>query len=305
MMNPETTTTIEEIRTKRAPASREIVDWLEYTIPYRPDFMEWIMPDIDEVRTWRKCRSPQSLWEFAYECDVTGAKWLVSDDEMIDDKIIFSGKPLAKLRTFGIDGRMLIGRAIELEADFRRVDVAVDVFHTPLTPVRVLHAWQEQRVSTNLRTYKYIAGREGVETLYCGSMHSRKRKFRIYDKSAEQGLGKNWWTRFELEERSNADGYAYHVEAGLSIGKLINRKLKPLPGSGLSRAWDKWIASGTATISHIEDEYTDPDLQRWHWLERVAAPALGRAIKVTIDKHPEILDTQLVKFFELVKREID
>jgi hypothetical protein len=241
----------------------------------------------------------------AYECKHSGIKLLIDRSGKLEDKVIYTGQPLAYLRKHNVDGGAILRHAVSMHADFRRVDVAVDVFNTAMTPGAIYRQWKLQRMSNNFRKLKYIASDQGIETLYCGSMKSRKRKFRIYDKSIQQGMGSGWWTRFELEERSNAQSYAYHVANGRSIGALINRKLKPTADSKLWDEWARYITDRRAVLEHIEDEYTDPALARWEWLERVAAPALGRAIKVTIDKHPEVLDTQLVRFFDLVKREVD
>jgi len=126
-----------------------------------------------------------------------------------------------------------------------------------------------------------------IQTCYFGSLKSRKRLFRAYDKGLEQGLVSNFLVRYELESRQNAGLIGRAVLDNQDIGSIINKYV-----SIDSDVWKEIMGSESAKIKHGETHDLDELLKKWDWLLTSCAPALGKAIASTDSDRLNILMSQ-------------
>lgn len=116
--------------------------------------------------------------------------------------VMFSGSALNHLLTGGIDQFALIRWAVGEGAKVTRIDLAVDLYGTPVDMDRLYKSKQVKGHEGAARKRERRENDEGGYTIYFGSRKSDK-MLRVYNKAAEQGLDGVIWTRFEMEFKSD------------------------------------------------------------------------------------------------------
>lgn len=147
--------------------------------------------------------------------------------------LAFGGRALRSLSEGGIEAVSLLDWMLKEGGKVTRLDLAIDVFDTPIDPIALAQSERVKEAPGSARKWSFVKGDDGGCTAYIGSRKS-ERFLRIYDKAAEQKLeGKNW-TRFELELKSDAAraaalqmGYLTDKERGLYIQGLIKAMFNP------------------------------------------------------------------------------
>jgi len=115
-----------------------------------------------------------------------------------------------------------------------------------------------------------------IQTAYFGSLKTRKRLFRAYDKGLEQGHVANFVVRYELETRQNATQLAKAVAEGKDIGALINNYI-----SVIHPHWQVIMGAISQKPDYAESDKTNND-DLWAWLMDSCAPALVVRVLLTM-----------------------
>lgn len=116
--------------------------------------------------------------------------------------VMFSGSALNHLLEGGIDQFALIRWAVGEGAKITRIDLAVDLYGTPVDMDKLYKSKQIKGYEGAARKRERRQNDEGGYTIYFGSRKSDK-VLRVYNKAAEQGLPGVMWTRFEMEFKSD------------------------------------------------------------------------------------------------------
>jgi len=125
--------------------------------------------------------------------------------------VMFSGSALNQLLEGGIDQFALIRWAVGEHAKVTRIDLAIDLYGTPVNLDKLYYSKQIKGAEGSARKREKRENSDGGYTIYFGSRKSAK-VLRVYNKAAEQHLPGVMWTRFEMEIREDA---AHEVAAAI------------------------------------------------------------------------------------------
>jgi len=203
--------------------------------------------------------------------------------------VVVSGESLELLHSQGLTDEYLIASALENNASFSRLDLAVtEWIETELVTLEEIEEWYAQGLVSmtladtgckKISTVTHGGGNQ-VETLYIGSMQKRGQSgiFRAYDKGIELDLGQYLGTRLELELRAKkaqaiAENIAYRNDFSGSFRQHFN-----VYAENFDRIMDAPVSEpikrkrGLAKPKDLEMD------KRWLWLMEQVAPALKDAI---------------------------
>src|SRR5258708_22529468 len=199
------------------------LDWLGVTFPVslRPNGM---LPVTQSQADWRvedrhNKNYPKTL---VHE---TGAILMTGADERQGQFLVLSGDTLGVLRASGLPDREIIAHVLSAGGKPARVDVAIDLFASSITPADMATAYDQKRLKTparrGIRTYGI---NDPYDTFYLGSGQS-ERFFRAYDKGAQLGIKDGEaWLRLELECNGlRARGLAHVRASADNTRQVINR----------------------------------------------------------------------------------
>ncbi len=148
-------------------------------------------------------------------------------DERQGQFLVLSGDTLGVLRASGLPDREIIAHVLSAGGKPARVDVAIDLFASSITPADMATAYDQKRLKTparrGIRTYGI---NDPDDTFYLGSGQS-ERFFRAYDKGAQLGIKDGEaWLRLELEcKRLRARGLAHVLASADNTRQVINRAI--------------------------------------------------------------------------------
>jgi len=203
--------------------------------------------------------------------------------------VVASGESLELLHSQGLTDEYLIGSALENNASFSRIDLAVtEWIEEGLVTLWDVENWvryglvDSSLIQSGAKTIERIDayGTKAIETLYIGDISKRGKLgiFRAYDKGIELDLGQYLGTRLELELRAKkahdiAENIAYRNDFSGSFRQHFNvyadnfdRLMDAPPSEPIKRK------RGLAKPKDIEMD------KRWQWLMEQVAPALKDAI---------------------------
>lgn len=256
------------------------IDYLSFTMK-STDPLAQILPDISEIES-------EKFGGNAYGYNMTRryqsgllTMWHTTQEKM-GVHCIYSAKALARLEGTPM---MLLDSVISNGYKVSRIDLAVtssriDGGKHELTPHILAEIALGGKVETKLKNGIQIGENMQIQTCYFGSLKTRKRLFRAYDKGLEQGLVDNFLVRYELETRQNATQLSKQLLKGTDIGSLINNYVKvdhPI--------WQQILGSNSVAPEYSE-RVKSLNENLWEWLISSCAPALGRAMAQA--KTPEI-----------------
>lgn len=205
--------------------------------------------------------------------------WHTEDDRM-GVHFAFSGACLRWYETKNMTGFNLLQLIKKHKGKVTRVDLAIDVENSQLTP--------KELCKENLKAYKgkgrtpkfiTVLGDKGAWTVYVGSRQSEK-YLRIYDKAKEQGDYESDRVRIELEckgDIAKAVGY----EAPTHDEKWLVAMAQTLIRGQADFDLETW----NAALSSVDVGIGIPrgrERDTFGWLTKVCAPALAKEIA----KHP-------------------
>ena len=192
----------------------------------------------------------------------------------------------------------LFTRALSEQANFTRLDLAIDTVDGSLPLESVWSAVQDHDIQVRSRFgewSRYLSGsfRQGKkttgETLYLGSKSSHV-MFRIYNKAQESGIDSSW-IRFEVQLRdTRAHEAAKLFVTGIDVGNLavgiinnyfaiINSDDSNVSRCTLQSWWQNWLTS-TEKITLTTDKAVKLVSDSMEFIKRQYAPSLAM-----INKH--------------------
>lgn len=259
----------------------EKIDWLSVTYPPNVRLIDTILPHSENRMS--RVKSPIPVYEIAYQIEPFGVK-VLQGDERLGTHVIYSGKVLDAYRDFEIDMLDIWEKLTAHHGTVSRIDLAVDVYDEPrFSPYEVQRENNFGSPKTQLKGDKFIGSRHQTETYYLGSMTSKNRKFRVYNKAVEQGILDKYWIRIEYEKRRNAHKTAQTVfDNGQSIRSVV-KSVVDFP------EWELWQAIFNCDVAVIErNEKPVPEyVDKLHWIVDTVAPAIANAIELEKKASPE------------------
>lgn len=200
--------------------SKSKIDWISATFPFQTK-MEDIVPNFLPQRVER-VKSPIPVYPVALQHE-TGIKLLIGE-QRLGVHVIYSGKTIDRLDSIDYTPLDIWSNVRKLKGKISRIDLAVDVINEPrFTPTQVYMEYIYGNCKTSLKSHKFVGSESAIETLYIGSMTSKTKKLRVYNKALESELFNKVWTRIELEVRKNANNTAMAVfSEQQSIKSMIN-----------------------------------------------------------------------------------
>jgi len=188
----------------------------------------------------------------------------------------FSGKALEQLRdTLGSDAPIL-RLALANRGRASRVDLALNVYNSTLTPEHFWKALKAGDVITKTAGFKGIDDEgQGMNTLYIGSRKS-DRFMRIYDKALEQHMDGTAWLRLELQcRRLVARSYVERLGKMDNIRPFVNRALDEFASFPTLEEYRQAVSEDDAEIP-VQGRQLP---QFWKWMQSQVIPAMvSRAI---------------------------
>lgn len=155
--------------------------------------------------------------------------------------LVMKGTGLTAARTRGLDDAAVLALFADWSGSCRRIDLAVDVLHSDISPRAVYDLHSKGRMQTAIKQHEWICSPKG-STFY---LRGTDLVVRVYDKSAERArkghLLPRGVTRFELELRGNLAERAFAMLHGLdraawsqafpeAVCGIILSKMRPLDG---------------------------------------------------------------------------
>jgi Replication initiation factor len=246
------------------------IDWLAVTYQNVPNPTRLLAPIMQGHSFTVKGPGPHGYLKM-WTNDL-GATLLTDGAPNMGIHAIMTGQTLESVRAFGATDRTLAGDIVAMNGRVSRVDVAVDVFETTLTPEDLETAYRALRVMTRARAGSVIRDLETPEhTVYIGKRASG-RLLRAYNKGAQMRTDEAW-LRLELEckkvmARNLIATIAEHDDTRAVINNAI-RKFVNFPDI------PEYVAALDAPNVMIRQQPAKMT-RTYLWLLSVCAPALAR-----------------------------
>jgi len=264
--------------------TNEKVDWLSITYPSNTKLMN-ILPDYIHY-TIERTKSPIPVYSTALLIKPLGIVAL-RGHERLGLHLIFSGKTMARLREHEITPHEIYNTMRKYDGKISRIDLALDVMDEErFTPEACYKRFLNKSIETELQGSKFIGANDTLETLYLGSMKSRKRKLRIYDKQVEMQTDYSW-VRVEYEKRRGAMTTARNIFVdGTKIREII-KSVVDFPKWVL---WQEIIDCEPATITRDKSQVQDWK-DKLVWILQTCSPAIANAVVMEMrDKQEHDID---------------
>jgi len=252
------------------------VDWYSITYPYDTRIKD-ILPEGFDWRL-KRVKSPIPVYPLCYEASPLGIK-ILRGERRLGTHVIMSGKCLIHCRENGYTDTQIWTDIARMGGKISRIDLALDVLDSDeFTVNEIMTRYYDNECQTSLGGSKYIGSGETIETLYLGSMKSRSRRFRVYNKGIEQGVDYKW-LRIEYEKRRGAMTTARnHFVHGSTIASII----KGVVNFPKWQLWQDVFNCEPAIIHREKPEQTDW-VDKLAWLCQTSVPALANAVKAESD----------------------
>lgn len=233
----------------------------------------------------------ESKWDntrplFGYESGlVTNIGLYCRGDNAQGNICVLSGLSMRVLREkAGMNDLQILKHVVTRKVT--RIDLAVDIFDSHLSAKGLERMYVERQINPRSRQATIIADTNGErgDTFYLGSLKSRTRLFRGYEKSKQE---KSFLNQFRLELQSNKDGGSDTLAKNLSsenetladlqydIEGAIVDFLKPSRGCYLLECLD-----GNYKLPRVIDRHKNKTQK---WLYEKVLPTLKREMDRDID----------------------
>lgn len=187
------------------------LDWLSVTVKNVPDVtVARVLLFGQEMTSWLEV-TPMNGYSYAVRHPFGHVVMSNTKRPDMGVHVMFSGSALSELHKGGISPLEMIKWAIDQDAKVTRIDLALDLYGTPVDMERLYRSKQVKGREGGSKKRSKIENDEGGFTIYFGSRKSAK-VLRVYNKAAEQNLPGVVWTRFEMEVREDA---AHEVAAAI------------------------------------------------------------------------------------------
>jgi DNA relaxase NicK len=185
--------------------------------------------------------------------------------------LTLSGEPLASVRAALGDERPLLDMLGHENAKASRVDLAIDVFGSTLTPDQLWDMYVKGMVVTKARKDRRETAKLGTSNgFYIGSEKSDK-FMRVYDKAAERAVDGEAWLRLELQcRRLVARAYLDTLIAHDDLNAVYNRSITSFC------AWPTDEIFNTVTSDDLANFPPLPKKRAafWRWMHNQVIPAM-------------------------------
>lgn len=254
------------------------IDWLSVTVSTGEHNKFWeavhVIPHIVNNERY-KIVGASNGYRLAvqYEC---GVKVMINLDRPdMGVHVIMTGKTIAQIYDrYGLTGFDLIQWYKGDHIHFSRIDIALDAYNFGVDAIHYNNLYVDGKCTNKRSKCTFIrSNSDDGDTLYIGSLKSRRKLLRIYDKDKETGEHKDW-LRFELQLSA---GYGNTFASHLSDKIVENRKL----AKAVIRGWCDFtddptynsIFSEDALVLHVEEK---GDTQTEKWLLTIVAKSLAK-----------------------------
>jgi len=181
--------------------------------------------------------------------------------------VIMAGRALQNVAGVGVTELQIFRRA---GATFRRVDLARDIFNSPLSfGILAAHIRKGKAVTKARQFPAYTSDKGQVKTQYVGRKTSDC-YVRIYDKAFEQGI-EGTWHRIEVVFQ---DDKAAPAVRAFCAGESVVSLLKSVIDFPAYRKWGAVLSSEAA--ARITVGRVNGDTERW--LLQSVAPSMARVL---------------------------
>lgn len=203
--------------------------------------------------------------------------------------VVASGDTIQNLRNTGKTDAEIISWALEVDAKFTRIDLAVtEWIDESLVTVEDVISWYTKglcesalagfagKIISSVRA----GGETEQETFYIGNMKRRSSTgiFRAYDKGIELNIGKYLATRLELEDRGDkAHNTAKRIEKTGDIAGNFRARFN-VRSEDFNRLMDADAVDTSRGVGRKNLEEEQENDKRWIWLMNQVAPAMREAI---------------------------
>jgi len=197
------------------------------------------------------------------------------------EMLVLSGSKLDSIRReMGLSDLEILKRVTAEKCT--RIDFAVDVFESNLTAIGLETLWVQGQLKTKTKQGTLIRDTKGIrgDTFYLGSLETRQKLFRGYEKSKKE---QDFLDRFRLELQLGKEGGAIQAHKALLsvddtapyiVGSLRSflspvkgtemdsilsaEQVKAVVGRKEDSNTQKWLL-GMVTESIIKESYKDPE----------------------------------------------
>jgi len=250
------------------------LDWLSVTLPH-----DTLLASFWPFDRWVNTGKGHHGYRGSAQSDTFGVLAEFDGTAEMGVHVVFTGQTLSDIRNeTALDDDRLCRYIGSHRGRASRVDMAVNLHGSKITPRRALSDLKRGRLTVNAKKWSFVQGNtDGIagDTLYCGSRQS-ERFLRIYDKNAQMGVqSTDAWLRLELEVKGM-------VARG--VMDTIQKSGTQPTVTGYFDDFLQWDVPEWREIQS-EDAVTPVEIQRKdskteQWLLDQCVPALARAIRL-------------------------
>jgi len=254
------------------------IDWISITI--KPDEIskQWetahMLPLIVSWDDIYKTKGQNGYdMAFFYDC---GAKIMASSTRPdMGVHIIFSGETLRKIeQRHGYDGFQIIEWYKGRNINYSRVDACVDAIGFDASAEHYNDLYLDGQCTNKRTPVVFIKNHKGQgDTLYIGSLKSRRKLLRIYDKGKQTGLHEDW-TRFEIQfSRGYANTFIQNLSSKIDGNiSAVRSSIKGWADFPEDDTFQAIFTDNAVKIMHTDKSDSDTE----NWLLSTVAKTLAK-----------------------------
>jgi len=246
------------------------LDWVSVTFPTNTRF-SYLLPEGAKPQHYAEIGPGRHGYLKQWKGD-SGA--LIMSDGKIEQGVhlVLTGETLESIRASGPTDKALCGNFERQHGKASRIDVAIDVYDSPLSIDDLIVAYRTGLLQTPAKAASRIENLNTPEqTLYVGQRASN-RLFRAYNKGA-QVQDERAWIRLELEcKRLTARAVVQAIVNNTDTRAVINRTIKDFANFPTNPTYVAALRQHDALIPPVPRRIT----KTYRWLMEICAPALAR-----------------------------
>lgn len=274
------------------------VDWISITFP-RSD----MMPDDALLGRWKFTGKGMHGYSARWQDSISNAVFQSFGPESMGSHLTCTGEVMHNLRIAQTD-QQTVKSFLDKDGKPSRIDVAMDVFGSQITPVGMAEDYKAGLLRTRARTATLVnevapGGKPRGQTLYVGNRQS-DRFMRAYDKGFEQGIvDGEAWLRLELELKN--------IQARGAGGAIVEHGVEQTTKGHLS---DMITYNNPEYITALSGPAIAPTpTERKHtntekWLLDTVSLTIAKCINKRPEFWNELLDS-IAKHCTMVRNELD
>lgn len=252
------------------------IDWISVTSK-RDVFDGYTAhPSLHDWENWDYCTGVNGYTSGSKHA--TGVRTYSNENrEDMGKHTVYSGSALKRVEEYsGCDPYEILRYHDGVRDNFSRVDFAVDFINKNVSVKDFEDELMAGRVSTRIKTVTKTESLSGDGyTLYLGSMKSKKKLVRVYNKASEQGMSGDW-VRVETQIMGKPATEAVRLLCGASdVGGTFVGICNDVADWSSVGVWEE--LSENAKDAHIGSVSSEKGDTR-QWLVNQCIPALAREV---------------------------